>query len=165
MTTGGRLADRARAPLFDRLVDEEPWRRRESPPRRTLDPGGLRESVRRELERLFNTRSPLPTDRLAAMTPAERTVIDYGVPDTAGFSAANRDHRLRLGDLLTRSVAAYEPRLGAVTVEVRQDPDDGEAVMIYIDALLQMGQGVTEPITFPVVLRDGRSRVHISEHV
>lgn len=152
-----------RMPLFDRLVDARPWTRREVPSHRTLDRFELRESVRRELERLFNTRSSLPPTRLAEMRNGERTVTDYGIPDLSGFMPANRDHRRDLADLLRRSVAAFEPRLTQPAVEVRQDPEDGEALVVFVDGLLLV-DGVPEPITFPVVFRDGRGEVRIVEH-
>jgi type VI secretion system lysozyme-like protein len=152
----------SRVPLLDRLVDEAPWEDREVPPRRTLDRRSLRESVRRELERLFNTRSPLSPSRLTAMAARDRTVADYGIPDLAGFAPANRDHWGDLAHLLTRTVAAYEPRLVDPRVEVRQDPEEDEALVVYVDGALQI-EGVLEPITFPVVFRGGRGEVSYYE--
>lgn len=152
-----------RAPLFDRLVDREPWKVREAPPRRTLDRKGLRESVRRELERLFNTRSPLPASRLAEMAPEDRTVADYGIPDPASFAPANPEDRREIAELLRRSVAAYEPRLQHVVVEARTLPDQPERLIFALGGALLI-DGVPEPVTFPVVFRRGRGEVRILEH-
>src|SRR6266852_2309925 len=85
-----------RMPLFDRLVDRDPRLAREERPLRTLDRGGLYESVRRELERLLNTRCPFPAHQLGGH---ERSVIDYGIPDFAGFSARSFADREQLAEV------------------------------------------------------------------
>src|SRR3954452_16317171 len=92
-----------RTPLFDRLTGEE----------RTLDRQGLRDSVRRELELLFNTRSSFPSRRLPG---APLTVIDYGIPPLADFSARSTDDQNRLAAALRDAIAAFEPRLASVRV-------------------------------------------------
>ncbi len=151
-----------RTPLFDRLVDREPWKTREVPPRRTLDRKGLKESVRRELERLFNTRSPLPASRLAEMAPEDRTVIDYGIPDPASFAPANPEDRRLIAELLRRAAVAYEPRLSHVVVEARTLPEEPEGLVFALGGALIV-DGVAEPVTFPVVFRRGRGEVRVLE--
>lgn len=151
-----------RTPLFDRLVDREPWKTREAPPRRVLDRKGLRESVRRELERLFNTRSPLPSSRLADMAPEERTVADYGIPDPSSFAPANPEDRRDIAEMLRRAVLAYEPRLSHVVVEARTLEDQPESLIFALGGALVV-DGVPEPITFPIVFRHGRGEVRILE--
>lgn len=105
-----------RMPLFDRLVDRDRFLRRELVQMRTIDRGVLKESVRRELEQLFNTRCPIPAHLLASRT---RTVIDYGVPDFSTISARNVADRARLAAMLRSAIEAYEPRIANVRVEVR----------------------------------------------
>lgn len=156
-------SQRTRTPLFDRLVDWEPWKVREVPPRRTLDRKGLKESVRRELERLFNTRSPLPASRLAEMAPEDRTVADYGIPDPASFAPANPEDRREIAELLRRCVVAYEPRLSHVAVEARTIADEPAALIFALGGALVI-DGVPKPITFPIVFRRGRGEVRILEH-
>src|ERR1700760_3085548 len=51
--------DAGRVPLFDRLIDEERHISHEPTPFRTLDRQGVRDSLRRELERLLATRCPV----------------------------------------------------------------------------------------------------------
>src|ERR1051325_5709685 len=98
------MADRSpqvRMPLFDRLVDRDRFLSRELVQMRTLDRRGVRESVRRELEQLFNTRCPIPAHRLGSRP---RTVIDYGIPDFSTFSARNFDDRKRIAEILRKAV-------------------------------------------------------------
>src|SRR6266571_3278353 len=124
-----------RTPLFDRLVDRDPFLRREVRPMRTLDRRGLKESVRRELEQLFNTRCPVPAHRL---TIRERSVIDYGIPDFSTFSARRFEDRARLADVLRRAIEAFEPRLANVRVRIELVTGDDMTLAGSIEADLMV---------------------------
>ncbi|HEX6903558.1 MAG TPA: type VI secretion system baseplate subunit TssE [Thermoanaerobaculia bacterium] len=143
------IETRVRAPLFDRLVDREPHVPAEPRPLRTLDPQGLRESVRRELERMLNTRSSLPVDELAGRP--ELTVLEYGIPDLSAFSAGSDEDQVRLAAVVTRAVAAFEPRLRQVKVAVLGLEDERRSLAVRIDALLAVDE-VAEPISFPALI-------------
>jgi type VI secretion system protein ImpF len=143
-----------RAPLFDRLVDRDLRLRRELRPMRTLDRRGLRESVRRELEQLFNTRCPVPAHRLAGR---ERTVIDYGIPDFSTFSPRSHDDCKRLERVLREAIEVYEPRLANVRVYI-EPVKDGEpfalSAEVRADIIIDR---VAEPVSFLTLmhLKDG----------
>jgi type VI secretion system lysozyme-like protein len=137
------------APLFDRLVDREPRVPAEPQPLRTLDPRGLRESVRRELERMLNTRSSLPVDRLVARE--ELTVLDYGIPDLSAFSAGDADDQRLLAGIVARAVTAFEPRLRQVRVAFEGLADGQRTLRLRIDGELVAGE-VAEPVSFPTLL-------------
>lgn len=147
-----------RRPLFDRLVDLEPRIDREARPLRTLDRAGLKESVRRELEQLFNTRCPEPAHRLPI---ARRTVLDYGVPDLAAFSPQNHDDRVQLGEILRRAALAYEPRLVDVRVHMAPVPGLDLALSATVEASVVI-DGVAEPVSFQIVVssRERMVKVH-----
>jgi type VI secretion system protein ImpF len=146
-----------RTPLFDRLVDRDPRLRREVRPMRTLDRRGLKESVRRELELLFNTRCPFPAHRLAGR---ERSVIDYGIPDFSIFSARSFEDRERLAELLRRAVEAFEPRLAGVRVYIEPVPGDDLTLAGRIEAIL-VADPVAEPVLFETVLQMRESKVEV----
>ena len=152
------MATHVPAPLFDRLVDREPQVPAEPRPLRTLDPRGLRESVRRELERMLNTRSSLPVDRLAERD--ELTVLEYGIPDLSAFSAANEDDQRLLISLIARAVAAFEPRLRGVRVVFERLADGQRSLQLRIDAELMIDERA-EPVSFPTLfgLRTGAVEV------
>lgn len=137
------------APLFDRLVDLEPGSRSEARPFRAFDKAGLRESVRRELERLLNTRSSLPAERLAGRP---LTVIDYGVPDFVDHTPKNPTDRARIAAVLERTIAAFEPRLREVKVEIGDLRGEDQALWVKVDAQL-VCESVREPISFPAIIR------------
>ncbi|HYH10581.1 MAG TPA: type VI secretion system baseplate subunit TssE [Thermoanaerobaculia bacterium] len=143
-----------RMPLFDRLTDDETWVSWEPRPRRTLDRAGLRQSVRRELEQLFNTRSPLPVHYLA---PSDRTVLDYGIPDLSEYSPRNPDDRTLLAETLRRAVVAFEPRLGEVRVRVSEQLGTARTLVAQLEAVL-VTEDVREAVSFELLLglNDGK---------
>jgi type VI secretion system protein ImpF len=147
-----------RMPLFDRLVDRDRFLRRELRPMRTLDRRGVKESVRRELEQLFNTRCPVPAHRLAGRL---RSVIDYGIPDFSTFSARNFDDRQRLADILRDAIEVYEPRLAQVSVSVEPKAGDDFVLVARIEAVL-ITENVPEPVSFTTTLqtKEGSAEVH-----
>ena len=148
-----------RMPLFDRLVDRDPRLRHEMRPTRTLDRRGLRESVRRELEQLFNTRCPFPAHRLPIR---ERTVIDYGVPDFSVFTPRSYDDRVRLAELLRRTIEAFEPRLIEVQVTLEPHPSNDRALLGTIEAKL-LTDMVAEPVSFETSLDLKEGKVEVND--
>lgn len=143
-----RLIAGARALLFDRLVDQQPAQREEAEPFRILTRAGLRESVRREVERLLNTRCPFPDGFL----PGQRTVVDYGLPDFSHLSPASDPDRQAMAMAITRSIEAYEPRLRRVRVMIEPDAQNRNRGIGVIEAQLVVGE-VQEPVSFPLLLR------------
>ena len=148
-----------RRPLFDRLVDSEPRDPHEVRPLRTLDRAGLKQSVRRELEQLFNTRCPEPAHRISTN---DRTVIDYGIPDLASYSPQNQDHRVELAEIIRRAATAYEPRLADIRVRVVPIAGRDLALAVRIEAAVIIA-GVPEAVSFEVVLRmdEGKANVDV----
>lgn len=138
----------ARVLLFDRLVDIEPQFQKEVRPLRTLDKQGLKNSIRRELSRLLNTRCPIPL----APSGEERTVINYGIPDFSALSANNTDHRAKLEVWVRDAIVAYEPRLVDVRVTVDPPARAERALSVRIDAKLQL-ETIREPVAFAVVMK------------
>lgn len=126
-----------RTPLFDRLAGQE----------RTLDRSALRESVRRELELLFNTRSTFPSRRLPG---APLTVIDYGIPPLTSFAVRSLKDQHDLADALRIAIEIYEPRLAAPRVEIAP-PAEGETMALLVEIRAELAAGaVREPVTFVV---------------
>lgn len=130
----------ARRLLFDRLVDEDPFTRREAAPRRTLDLAGLQASVRAELDRLLTARCPLPADQ-ALSRP--RTILSYGMPDLEGGRETEKVKLRRLERIVRDTVEAFEPRLAAVHVTV-------ERVELGRVTVTVRGALVTESLRHPV---------------
>lgn len=98
--------------LFDRLQDEE------------IAP---RESVRRELSRLFNSRAPADADALPPL-------LAWGVPEWHGLNGGDE----RVLDWFCRQLRAailrHEPRIQALTV--RAGEAHHQTLTLHLDVML-----------------------------
>jgi type VI secretion system protein ImpF len=148
-----KIRSGARALLFDRLVDLEPQTQKEIRPLRVLDKKGLKDSVRRELGRLLNTRRPIPL----APPLEERTVINYGIPDFSSLSPHSDNDRRRLEFWMQEAIRNYEPRLVNVKVTVEAAGKDERALTARIDADLQLDT-IREPVAFSVLVKRDAGR-------
>ena len=151
------VVEGARAPLFERLVDLEPKVREEPRPFRMLNRRELRESVRREMERLLNTRCPIPPHLLYGRV---RSVVDYGVPDLVAFSPRSADDQNRLRVLMAKTIEAYEPRLRRVRVVLETFDRKGQALQMRVEGDLVVG-AITEPVSFPTVIQRKSGEVEV----
>ena len=147
----------ARALLFDRLVDVPDWDERERP-LRILNSEQLKASVRRELERLLNTRCSIPLHRLGE---EERSVVNYGIPDFSSLSPHNADDHALIASIVGQTIAAFEPRLRHVRVEVGPASGAESALWLIIIAELVIG-AFTEPVSFPVTLNSKSGTAEIA---
>ncbi len=136
-----------RAPLLDRLVDEDPRRASETVPKRALTRRQYRDCVRRDLVWLLNTRTTTPS-RFAG--GEELTVLDYGIPDFGDLFTANRRDWSRLARSIERALRAFEPRLADPAVEVEEQAGDIRRLAVVITATL-IAEKDREPFAFPLV--------------
>jgi type VI secretion system protein ImpF len=119
-------------------------------PFRVSDVRALKESVRRELWRLLNTRRhgrPWQADGREEMT-----VLDYGLPDFSSLSASSGSDQNRLAAEVAAAVSAFEPRLRDVTVSVEPPRETERALRFRIDAVM-MVDPAPEPVTFDTTLQ------------
>ena len=149
--------------LFERLVDEEHRHAphgEEARPLRAHDRGGLKESVRRELRRLLNTRCNLP---LRLLDAAPRTVLDYGVPDFSSLSAHSGDDQKLIASVVASTVAAFEPRLREVRVTAERAPGEAHALRLQLEARLVVGTHA-EPVSFSLYVHPKTGEAEAYEH-
>jgi type VI secretion system protein ImpF len=143
--------------LFDRLVDSADWEHDEHH-LRILNHKQLKASVRRELGRLLNTRCSIPLHQLGE---EERSVVNYGIPDFSSLSPHNADDHALIASIVGRTIAAFEPRLRQVRVEVGPAFGAESALWLNISAELAVGL-YSEPVSFPVTLnsKSGTADLH-----
>ena len=135
-----------RALLFDRLDPEEAPVSGE--PYRVDEWDALLQSVSREIQDLLNTR--LAPGRWEAISEPQ-TVIDYGLPDFSALSAGGATDRQVLAQVIAKKIAAFEPRLSEVRLELQPDPGDQTAMTGTIEARLTL-EGLTQPVSFPLAI-------------
>lgn len=159
--------------LFERLVDTEPEKpcKEESPPFRVLTRQELRNSVKRELGQLLNSRCPVPLQRLGDV---ERTVINYGIPDFTSLSPESSEDRKLIASIIGQTIAAFETRLRNVRVTANYSGDDQRTLQISVEAdlvtdtvveirsHLDIGTSL-EPMSFPIVLHSNTGHMEIYE--
>ena len=151
----------ARALLFDRLVDVSPDGEGHEDHLRILNAKQLKASVRREVGRLLNTRCSIP---LHGLGEEERSVVNYGIPDFSSLSPHNADDRALIASVVGQTIAAFEPRLRHVRVDVGPASGAESALWLIIGAELVIGL-FAEPVSFPVILnnKSGTAEMHDSQ--
>ena len=110
--------ERLQPSLLDRLTDDEPDKLQESRDKRVLSSQRLRDSVRRDLNWLFNTTNLAALQNLEPYPEVERSTLNYGLPDLAGRTASSVDRDL-LERLLRRAIWDFEPRLLRSSIRVK----------------------------------------------
>jgi type VI secretion system protein ImpF len=137
--------------VLDRLIDEEPGVRRDPPQSRTQVLRELKQSVRRDLENLLNTRQrclPYP-ENLAEL---ESSLVSYGMPDIIGTTLVGTEGRERLRKLLEEIIRRFEPRFKSVKVELLDSTESLDRTLRFrIDALLY-ATPAPEPVSFDSAL-------------
>jgi type VI secretion system protein ImpF len=133
--------------VLDRLLDDEPGKRAEAPKSRNQILRELKQSVRRDLENLLNTRW-----RCVSWPPnleeLERSLVNYGIPDFTGANMAAPSERERLRRVIEQIVRRFEPRFKTVKVAVLGNADDQDRTLRFrIDALLY-AEPAPEPVVF-----------------
>lgn len=145
---GLNIGKGALAPLFERLVDDQPLVSTEARPFRTVSPDGLRDSIRNELQRLLNTRC---SQEQEALRSRSSTVLDYGVPDFTHLSPTNPTDRKLMQRTLGEAIANYEPRLRNVSVQIGRYDGPLNRCEAKINGVMIVGN-VTEAVSFPTII-------------
>ncbi len=144
--------------LVDRLIDDDPGRPDPSSKSRGQTLRELRESVRRNLEDLLNTRRrcmPLP----AGLDDLQISLVNYGIPDFTGVDLGSSGRREEFRAAVETAIRNFEPRFVTVSVTLRDDTADQSDRMIHfrIDAFMY-ADPAPELVTFNSAL-DAASRV------
>lgn len=119
-------------PLFDRLASELPDQ--DSGMLETME--SLKDSIARDLFRLFNTRSPLG---LSDYENGAGTVLEYGVPDFSHVSGQSNSDLDALQAVLCLAIRRYETRLLHAAVKVIPSNDRKENVRVQVTASARLG--------------------------
>jgi type VI secretion system protein ImpF len=115
--------------VLDRLIDED-LRIPEKQLTRSESLRKLRDSVRRDLEWLLNTRHPVvvapPDSQLA------RSLYMYGIPDVTSMSPKNIHDRQALLQAMQDAISRFEPRIANPRVTLAPEQDDKLPVLRFV---------------------------------
>jgi type VI secretion system protein ImpF len=137
--------------VLDRLLDYEPDVSREGIPSRSKNLRQLKQSVRRDLEWLLNTRQtadPLPPE----LKELNQSLAAYGLPDMSTANIRNPADQTRMLRALETAITTFEPRLQDVNVSFEPGTNGERALRFRIEARLWI-EPAPEPITFDTVLQ------------
>jgi type VI secretion system protein ImpF len=144
--------DRLQPALLDRLEDNEPDKKTETPDRRVLSKAQLRDAVLRDLTWLLNAARPTSRDGLTDWPEAERSVLNYGMPSFSGETASSldiSDVERAIRDVLIQ----FEPRIIPGTLRVNANQSDNimdwhNIVSVSIEAMVW-----AQPVPLQLMLR------------
>jgi type VI secretion system protein ImpF len=141
-----------RAPLFDRLVDEETaslfYNKEE-----------VIASVERDLKRLLNTRSPLRREEYDMLAENELNFAlpeMYGFPEIAFYDNESVSNWGRVSQHCEKVITYFEPRLKNVRVTVKKFAAGEQALTLTIKAILNIDlfqEEVVFPLTLPLSVK------------
>jgi type VI secretion system protein ImpF len=131
--------------LWNRLSESE-----EIPTAHTAAVRFLKESIRRDLEDLLNTRRP-PTPELEGYDLARSSVINYGLDDLRSFYPSSGSSAQDIQQAVRRCIAEYEPRLVGVSVVAEETNLDRHEIRLHIEATLPI-HPAAETVSFNTML-------------
>lgn len=133
--------------VLDRLLDDEPDVTRETPKTRNQVLRDLKQSLRRDLENLLNTRWR-PTTWPENLEELELSLANYGLPDVTGAGLGSARTRREFPRVVEMVIRHFEPRFSSVRVEMLDNAEPLDRTLRFrIDALLQ-AEPAPEPVVF-----------------
>lgn len=145
--------------FFDKLFDDQPV----GAARRRLSLEQLKDSVARDLEALLNTRMAMDEELAESFPLVARSVAGFGLADFAGLSLANVYHRRKICSSIESAIAAHEPRLRDVRVDLELHRKTVNALYFSINAVLVV-RPAQEPVSFDALLTPTSLQYSVSRH-
>jgi type VI secretion system protein ImpF len=146
--------------VLDRLLDDEPEVKREAPRTRNQLLRELKQSVRRDLENLLNTRRR-SLGWPASLTELESSLVNYGIPDFLSGNMASSEGREQLCQALETVIRTYESRFKTVKVHLLDNGDPLDRTLRFrIDALLR-ADPAPEPVVFDSAVEPGTGTIQV----
>ncbi len=146
--------------VLDRLLDDEPDRQQEPVKSRNQVLRDLKQSVRRDLEDLLNTRwrcAPLPPH----LGELETSLVNYGIPDIAGADLGSAERRAEFRATLEAAIRRFEPRFKTLVVELLENAEPSDRMLRFrINALLWV-EPAPEPVVFHSAVEPATGNVEV----
>ena len=131
--------------LVDRLTDTDQW-----PETRSASIAMYRDSMKRDLELLLNTRKPVIPE-LENYPATAASVLNYGLPDLHSFDgSAGKEHNA-LTVALEKCIRIYEPRIVQPRVFLTRTDLLSRSLRFHIEGQITY-ENMEEEIKFDTVL-------------
>lgn len=151
-----------RESILDRLFDDEPEVRVDTEKSRQRKLKDLRDSVRRDLESLLNSRCRVvsPPEELKEV---ETSLINYGLPDLATINMLDVTKKKEFTRSVEQIVRTFEPRFKSVKVShVENSNKQDRTVRFRIDAVMY-ADPAPEVVVFDSILEPVLRTVTVEE--
>jgi len=138
--------------VLDRLTDADPKSKsRNAQLTRAESVRAFKAGVRRDLEWLLNTRCK--PEGAEALSLAEKSILDYGLPDFSSYSLASPKDQAKLIRILQAAIATFEPRLANVRIVQLDVASTGtRSIRVRLEGMLMMDPA-PEWISFDTTLQ------------
>ncbi|MGP8173457.1 MAG: type VI secretion system baseplate subunit TssE [Terracidiphilus sp.] len=131
--------------LIDRLVDVEQW-----PETRAASISMFRESIKRDLEWLLNTRQPVIPE-LESYPATAASVLNFGLPDIHSFDGSAGKEQNALTVALEKCIRTFEPRINQPHVYLTRSDQLTRSLKFHIEGQV-FYENMNEEIKFDTVL-------------
>jgi type VI secretion system protein ImpF len=146
--------------VLDRLLDAEPEVSREPAKSRNQILRELKQSVRRDLENLLNTRQRCLTPP-PGLKELKQSLANYGIPDFTAANMASPKEREQFCRTLQTVLRQGEPRFKTVKVQLLSNTEPLDRTLRFrIDALLH-ADPAPEPVVFDSLLEPATGTVAV----
>jgi len=151
-----------RASILDRLIDNDPDNNIEIDPDQHQKLKELRNSVRRDLENLLNTRFRM-IEPDSALTEVQHSLLNYGLPDLATVNISDAEKRKEFTQQLENILIEFEPRFKSVKVRHMDNSDSLDRTLRFrIDAILYADPS-PEMVVFDSILEPVTRTINVEE--
>ncbi len=151
-----------RPSLLDRLFDDAPYNESEHNPGNHQILKQLRNSIRRDLELLLNTRFYLskPSDEFPEL---DISLLNYGLPDLATVNIIDIEKRNEFSRQFEQTLKYFEPRFKSVKVSFINNSNTADRTLRFrIDAIIY-ADPLPEVVVFDSILESATRTVSVKE--
>ncbi len=131
--------------LIDRLSNVEQW-----PETRASSISMYRDSMKRDLEWLLNTRKPVMPE-LESFPATAASILNYGFPDIHSFDGSAGKEQNALSAALEKCIRHYEPRINQPRVYLTCSDALSRSLRFHIEGQITY-ENMNEEIKFDTVL-------------
>lgn len=157
------VKQKLRPSILDRIIDDAPEiSHKDTRTNDQFNLNYLKSSVRRDLERLFNSRYRI-SDFPEELTEVNQSLVNYGLPDLATINMIDIEKREEFCRHIEKTIKYFEPRFQSVKVKYMENADYTDRTLRFrIEAVLY-AEPMPEKIIFDSVLEPISRNVSIEE--
>lgn len=157
------IKQKLRPSILDRIIDDSPEIKQvEHQTDEKFNLNNLKNSVRRDLESLFNSRYRI-SDVPSEFVEVKHSLVNYGLPDLATINMIDIEKRSDFCKNIEQTIKYFEPRFQSVKVKYLENIDNTDRTLRFrIEAVLY-AEPMPEKIIFDSILEPITRNISIEE--